>query len=316
MGVGDPASLVEAVALGVDQFDCVLPTRLGRHGTALTGAGKAAPAERPATPLERRARSTRRARCPVCARHTRGYLRHLFQVGEPTASPAGHPAQRGLDAARCMDRMRGRRSPPARFDAFRARGAGRLGLTPQARVRPAETDPPVRTRLLPATRSEAESSRSDASPPSTDQLADSDEQRVRPVAELAFPLLLVAMYFLLIRPQRRARAAGRTRACAASLEVGDEVHARRRASTASSPASTATTSSGWRSPTTSQIRCRRRAAIAAPRSTPRRGQRRRRRAGSNGDQSRRRRRPTRRPIRRRRRRRGRTALTRTRPHCR
>ena len=36
MGVGDPASLVEAIALGVDQFDCVLPTRLGRHGTALT----------------------------------------------------------------------------------------------------------------------------------------------------------------------------------------------------------------------------------------------------------------------------------------
>ena len=40
MGVGDPASLVEAVALGVDQFDCVMQTRLGRHGTALTGAGK------------------------------------------------------------------------------------------------------------------------------------------------------------------------------------------------------------------------------------------------------------------------------------
>ena len=40
MGVGDPASLVEAVALGVDQFDCVLPTRLGRHGTALTTGGK------------------------------------------------------------------------------------------------------------------------------------------------------------------------------------------------------------------------------------------------------------------------------------
>ena len=34
MGVGDPASLIEAVALGVDQFDCVMQTRLGRHGTA------------------------------------------------------------------------------------------------------------------------------------------------------------------------------------------------------------------------------------------------------------------------------------------
>ena len=40
MGVGDPASMVEAVALGVDQFDCVLPTRLGRHGTALTSDGR------------------------------------------------------------------------------------------------------------------------------------------------------------------------------------------------------------------------------------------------------------------------------------
>ena len=40
MGVGDPAALVEAVGLGVDQFDCVMQTRLGRHGTALTSAGK------------------------------------------------------------------------------------------------------------------------------------------------------------------------------------------------------------------------------------------------------------------------------------
>ncbi len=40
MGVGDPASLIEAVALGVDQFDCVMQTRIGRHGTALTSDGK------------------------------------------------------------------------------------------------------------------------------------------------------------------------------------------------------------------------------------------------------------------------------------
>ncbi len=40
MGVGDPASLVEAVALGVDQFDCVMQTRIGRHGIAMTGHGK------------------------------------------------------------------------------------------------------------------------------------------------------------------------------------------------------------------------------------------------------------------------------------
>jgi queuine tRNA-ribosyltransferase len=84
MGVGDPASLVEAVALGVDQFDCVLQTRLGRHGTALTEAGKLhvknAANARSDEPLDAS------CRCEVCARHSRGYLRHLFQVGEPTAA--------------------------------------------------------------------------------------------------------------------------------------------------------------------------------------------------------------------------------------
>ena len=84
MGVGDPASLVEAVALGVDQFDCVLQTRLGRHGTALTSAGrlsvKAARHASEDDPLDPT------CPCPVCARHSRGYLRHLFAVGEPTAS--------------------------------------------------------------------------------------------------------------------------------------------------------------------------------------------------------------------------------------
>jgi queuine tRNA-ribosyltransferase len=84
MGVGDPASLIEAVALGVDQFDCVMQTRLGRHGTALTSTGRfQAKAARNAEldePLD--------ATCPceVCARHSRGYIRHLLQVGEPTAS--------------------------------------------------------------------------------------------------------------------------------------------------------------------------------------------------------------------------------------
>ena len=84
MGVGDPASLVEAVALGVDQFDCVMQTRLGRHGTALTSTGRfQAKAARNADleePLDPG------CPCEVCARHSRGYIRHLLQVGEPTAS--------------------------------------------------------------------------------------------------------------------------------------------------------------------------------------------------------------------------------------
>jgi len=84
MGVGDPASMIEAIALGVDQFDCVLQTRLGRHGTALTSRGRVnvkraefADSDDPIDPA---------CPCDVCERHTLGYVRHLFQVGEPTAS--------------------------------------------------------------------------------------------------------------------------------------------------------------------------------------------------------------------------------------
>jgi queuine tRNA-ribosyltransferase len=84
MGVGDPASLVEAVALGVDQFDCVMQTRLGRHGTALTSTGRfQAKAARNAE-LDEPLDTT--CTCEICARHSRGYIRHLLQVGEPTAS--------------------------------------------------------------------------------------------------------------------------------------------------------------------------------------------------------------------------------------
>jgi queuine tRNA-ribosyltransferase len=84
MGVGDPVSVVEAVALGVDMFDCVLPTRLARHGAALTSAGRVqvraavmAADDRPVDPD---------CGCRVCRRYARAYLRHLFAVGEPTAA--------------------------------------------------------------------------------------------------------------------------------------------------------------------------------------------------------------------------------------
>jgi queuine tRNA-ribosyltransferase len=84
MGVGDPAAIVEAVVRGVDQFDCVMQTRLGRHGTAFTGSGRLnvkrnefALSDDPLDP---------ECPCSVCARHSLGYLRHLFKVGEPTAS--------------------------------------------------------------------------------------------------------------------------------------------------------------------------------------------------------------------------------------
>jgi queuine tRNA-ribosyltransferase len=84
MGVGDPASIVEAVGLGVDLFDCVLPTRHARHGTVLTSEGrlmiKNLAYERDEGPLDPT------CGCPVCARWSRAYLRHLHRLGEPTGA--------------------------------------------------------------------------------------------------------------------------------------------------------------------------------------------------------------------------------------
>ncbi|WP_420621127.1 tRNA guanosine(34) transglycosylase Tgt [Candidatus Poriferisodalis sp.] len=88
MGVGDPTRIVDAIAAGVDMFDCVLPSRLGRHGTALTPQGRInirnARFARDETPLDPRpARPDGRPQ--PGARFSRGYLRHLMSVNEPTA---------------------------------------------------------------------------------------------------------------------------------------------------------------------------------------------------------------------------------------
>jgi queuine tRNA-ribosyltransferase len=84
MGVGDPISLIEGVARGVDMFDCVLPTRLARHGTALTSTGrlavKNAQFARSDEPLDAA------CLCTTCQRHSRSYIRHLVSVGEQTAA--------------------------------------------------------------------------------------------------------------------------------------------------------------------------------------------------------------------------------------
>jgi len=84
MGVGTPQDLVEAVARGVDMFDCVLPTRNGRTGQAFTSQGKL---------NIKNARWTQDTRpldescgCLVCRRHTRAYIRHLYLAGEMLAS--------------------------------------------------------------------------------------------------------------------------------------------------------------------------------------------------------------------------------------
>ena len=80
MGVGNPTTLVRAIHEGVDMFDCVLPTRTGRMGTAFSHEGRL---------NMRNARFTHdlgpldaQCDCPVCTQYTRSYLRHLVKVDE------------------------------------------------------------------------------------------------------------------------------------------------------------------------------------------------------------------------------------------
>ena len=84
MGVGTPEDLIEAVARGVDMFDCVLPTRNGRTGQAFTSRGKLniknAQWAKDPRPLDES------CNCSVCRRHSRSYLRHLCLTGEMLAS--------------------------------------------------------------------------------------------------------------------------------------------------------------------------------------------------------------------------------------
>ncbi|MFN0278351.1 MAG: tRNA guanosine(34) transglycosylase Tgt [Pyrinomonadaceae bacterium] len=84
MGVGTPEDLIEAVNCGVDMFDCVIPTRNGRTGSAFTSRGKL---------NIRNARFAVDSRpldedcgCSVCRRYSLGYLRHLYQAGEMAAA--------------------------------------------------------------------------------------------------------------------------------------------------------------------------------------------------------------------------------------
>ncbi|HHC07260.1 MAG TPA: tRNA guanosine(34) transglycosylase Tgt [Actinobacteria bacterium] len=82
MGLGDPEGLLDAIGEGVDLFDCVLPTRLARHGKALTTRGdlsiRRAEFARDDGPLDPD------CACPTCRHHSRGYLRHLTVVKDPT----------------------------------------------------------------------------------------------------------------------------------------------------------------------------------------------------------------------------------------
>ena len=84
MGVGTPEDLVESVSRGIDMFDCVMPTRHARNGWLFTADGhiviKHAEYKEDDRPIDEA------CRCPVCAKHSRAYLRHLFMAGEILAS--------------------------------------------------------------------------------------------------------------------------------------------------------------------------------------------------------------------------------------
>ncbi len=80
MGVGTPANILEAVDRGVDFFDCVYPSRNGRHGHVYTNAGKLnlfnAKYETDAAPIQEK------CDCPACRSYSRAYIRHLLKAKE------------------------------------------------------------------------------------------------------------------------------------------------------------------------------------------------------------------------------------------
>ncbi|MEX1093565.1 MAG: tRNA guanosine(34) transglycosylase Tgt [Acidimicrobiia bacterium] len=83
MGLGDPEGLLDAVARGVDMFDCVLPTRHARHGKVMTASGdfniRNQEFELDTAPLDTS------CSCLTCASYSRAYLRHLFRMKEISA---------------------------------------------------------------------------------------------------------------------------------------------------------------------------------------------------------------------------------------
>lgn len=80
MGVGSPGAILDAVERGVDMFDCVLPTRIARHGTAMTSYGRVLIKNKEFAdkfePLDPK------CNCYTCRNYTKAYLRHLFKANE------------------------------------------------------------------------------------------------------------------------------------------------------------------------------------------------------------------------------------------
>jgi queuine tRNA-ribosyltransferase len=127
MGLGTDSELLAAIALGVDMFDCVVPTRLARNGSALTPDGRLslrnAAVKHDLGPID--------AECPcaACARFSRSYLRHLFQSREILAHRLVS-LHNITHLARLMEQARAAIREHT-FAAFRAARDGRLRLDPR-----------------------------------------------------------------------------------------------------------------------------------------------------------------------------------------
>ncbi len=123
MGVGRPQDILDAIAAGIDLFDCVLPTRNGRNATCLTASGpvklRNAAHRLDPRPLEEG------CDCPACSRFSRSYLRHLFLAREmlgPILASAHNLAYLHRLTARAR-----RAIAEGRFSAFRAEALEALG---------------------------------------------------------------------------------------------------------------------------------------------------------------------------------------------
>lgn len=116
MGVGTPDDIIESVARGIDQFDCVMPTRAGRHGLAYTRFGKLnfknarhMDDPRPIDPT---------SRCPAARDYSRAYIHHLVRTGEAL----GAMLLTWVNVAYYQSLMQGIRDAieAGRFEAFKA----------------------------------------------------------------------------------------------------------------------------------------------------------------------------------------------------
>jgi queuine tRNA-ribosyltransferase len=116
MGVGTPGDLIESVSRGIDMFDCVLPTRNGRHGMVFTrfGAINLKNARHAADPR----RLDEQSSCAAARSYSRAYLHHLVRVNEML----GAVLLSTINLAYYQELMAGMRDAIAhgRFDDFRA----------------------------------------------------------------------------------------------------------------------------------------------------------------------------------------------------